>query len=198
MLTHCCRPHWGWERDLPAPGGMAASSMGLPWSAMIPSGLAHLSPLPGPMHIPDPQPHAPHHTPSSLSPCRQPPLPLSCPSISCLSPPRLLPSLSLTSSPQLQGGTLSTSLQSRPSPLSRRSRTPHSRPPLPSPTAPLVRARGAAGADVGQAGHSDLAPAHCKRGSPRARWAVRGCLLVRPKLVPTCVPWARAAPQPRG
>ena len=158
-------------------------------------------PPPGQCTFLTPSPAPPHRPPSSLSPCRQPPLPLSCPYISCLSPPCLLPSLSLTSSPQLQGGTLLTCLQSRPSQLSRRSRSPRSRPPQPSPTAPSVRAGGAGRGRFGQVG-TVTCPCPLQGGSSRAGGAVRGCLLAWPLagVAKACsnlqprVPWAWAAP----
>lgn len=177
LLKHSCRPVpstcpcWGWEKDLLGVGQWLRA-VGVSWSAMIPSSGSF---KPSSVHIPDPQPHALHCTPSSLSPCRQPPLPLSCPSISCLPPSRLLPSLSVPSSPQLQGGTLSTRLQSRPS---RRSRSPRSRPPRPSPAALWVRA------GSGQVG-TVTCPCLWQGGSSRAGQGVCSCLLAWPKLVST-------------
>lgn len=163
---------------------------------MTPNGLAHLSPPPGRCTFLTPSPVPPHRTPSSLSPCRQPPLPLSCPYISCLSPPRLLPSLSLTSSPQLQGGTLSTCLQSHPSQPSRRSKSPLSHPPRPSPTAPSVRAGGAGRGRFGQVG-TGTCPCPSQRGSApglarlcvAAYGVAKACSHLQPR-----VPWAWAAP----
>lgn len=163
---------------------------------MTPNGLAHLSSPPGRCTFPTPSPVPPHRTPSSLSPCRQPPLPLSCPYISCLSPPRLLPSLSLTSSPQLQGGTLSTCLQSRPSQPSRRSKSPLSHPPRPSPTAPSVRAGGAGRGRFGQVGTGNLSLPIAERqlqGRPGCAWL----LTAWPKHVPTCNHACRGLGLPR-
>lgn len=91
---------------------------------------------------------------------------LSCPSISCPTPPCLLPSLSVPSSPQLQGGTLLTRLQSRPS---RRSRSPRSRPPRQSPAALWVRAG---------SGQGVTCPCLWQGGSSRVGQVVCSCLLV--------------------
>lgn len=181
-------PRWGWEGDLPAAGGWLRAARELPGAALPTPDRApapaHLSP-PGPVHVPDPQLRVPSpHTllPHLLAGSRP------CFSPARTSPPSHLPacphSSSVTSSPQLQGGTLSTSLQSRPSQPSHRSRSPRSRPPPPSPTAPSVRAGGAGRGRFGPVG-TVTHPCPVWGGSSRAGRAARGCSLGWPKLVPT-------------